>query len=202
MGCKCLLLTVLSPAPSPTPQTPLHLAVITKQEAVVEDLLRAGADLSLLDRLGNSVLHLAAKEGHEKILGILLKHKKAALLIDNPNGEGLTAIHIAVLSNSMPCLLLLLAAGVDVNAPEQKSGRTALHLAVEQDNISLAGCLLLEVKDVHICLCIKFQGRLRKIFSKNGVGKSLSPYIHLYFMSTQGFRAAASGILVTPAREL
>lgn len=74
--------------PLSTSQTPLHLAVITKQEAVVEALLRAGADLSLLDRLGNSVLHLAAKEGHDKILGILLKHKRTALLIDHPNGEG------------------------------------------------------------------------------------------------------------------
>ncbi|XP_023372798.1 nuclear factor NF-kappa-B p105 subunit isoform X2 [Otolemur garnettii] len=130
-------------------QTPLHLAVITKQEEVVEDLLQAGADLSLLDRLGNSVLHLAAKEGHDKILGILLKHKKAALLIDRPNGEGLNAIHLAMMSNSLPCLLLLLAAGADVNAQEQKSGRTALHLAVEHDNISLAGCLLLE-GDAHV----------------------------------------------------
>ncbi|XP_045426329.1 nuclear factor NF-kappa-B p105 subunit isoform X4 [Pipistrellus kuhlii] len=125
-------------------QTPLHLAVITKQEAVVEDLLRAGADLSLLDRLGNSVLHLAAKEGQDRILGILLKHQKAVPLINHPNGEGLNAIHVAVMSNSMACLLLLVAAGADVNAQEQKSGRTALHLAVEHDNISLAGCLLLE----------------------------------------------------------
>ncbi|XP_068831829.1 nuclear factor NF-kappa-B p105 subunit isoform X1 [Capricornis sumatraensis] len=130
-------------------QTPLHLAVITRQEAVVEDLLRAGADLSLLDRLGNSVLHLAAKEGHDKILGILLKHKKAAQLIDHPNGEGLNAIHVAMMSNSLPCLLLLMAAGADVNAQERKSGRTALHLAVEHDNISLAGCLLLE-GDAHV----------------------------------------------------
>ncbi|XP_015340089.1 nuclear factor NF-kappa-B p105 subunit isoform X2 [Marmota marmota marmota] len=130
-------------------QTPLHLAVITKQEDVVEDLLSAGADLSLLDRLGNSVLHLAAKEGHDKVLSVLLKHKKAALLIDRPNGEGLNAIHIAVMSNSLPCLLLLVAAGADVNAQEQKSGRTALHLAVEHDNISLAGCLLLE-GDAHV----------------------------------------------------
>ncbi|XP_053413629.1 nuclear factor NF-kappa-B p105 subunit isoform X1 [Nycticebus coucang] len=130
-------------------QTPLHLAVITKQEEVVEDLLQAGADLSLLDRLGNSVLHLAAKEGNDKILSILLKHKKAALLIDHPNGEGLNAIHLAMKSNSLPCLLLLLAAGADVNAQEQKSGRTALHLAVEHDNISLAGCLLLE-GDAHV----------------------------------------------------
>lgn len=69
-------------------QTPLHLAVITKQEDVVEDLLRVGADLSLLDRWGNSVLHLAAREGHDKILSVLLKNRKAALLIDHPNGEG------------------------------------------------------------------------------------------------------------------
>ncbi|XP_036735088.1 nuclear factor NF-kappa-B p105 subunit isoform X1 [Manis pentadactyla] len=130
-------------------QTPLHLAVITEQEAVVEDLLRAGADLSLLDRLGNSVLHLAAKGGHDRLLSILLKHKKAALLIDLPNGEGLNATHIATMSNSMPCLLLLVAAGADVNAQERKSGRTALHLAVEHDNISLAGCLLLE-GDAHV----------------------------------------------------
>ncbi|XP_041511018.1 nuclear factor NF-kappa-B p105 subunit isoform X1 [Microtus oregoni] len=125
-------------------QTPLHLAVITKQEDVVEDLLRVGADLSLLDRWGNSVLHMAAREGHDKILSVLLKNKKAAPLIDHPNGEGLNAIHIAVMSNSLPCLLLLVAAGAEVNAQEQKSGRTALHLAMEYDNISLAGCLLLE----------------------------------------------------------
>ncbi|XP_023559656.1 nuclear factor NF-kappa-B p105 subunit isoform X2 [Octodon degus] len=125
-------------------QTPLHLAVITKQEDVVEDLLQAGADLSLLDRLGNSALHLAAKEGQDKILSILLKHQKAALLMDQPNREGLNAVHVAVTSNSLPCLLLLVAAGANVNAQEQKSGRTALHLAVEQDNVSLAGCLLLE----------------------------------------------------------
>lgn len=54
----------------------------------MEDLLRAGADPSLLDRLGDSVLHLAAKEGHEKVLSVLLKHKRAALLTDQPNGEG------------------------------------------------------------------------------------------------------------------
>lgn len=54
----------------------------------MEDLLRAGADLTLLDRSGNSALHLAAKGGHDEILSILLKHKKAAQLINHPNGEG------------------------------------------------------------------------------------------------------------------
>lgn len=59
---------------------------------------------------------------------------------------GLSAIHMAVMANSMSCLKQLIAAGVNVNAQEQKSGRTALHLAVEHENIPLAGCLLLEVR--------------------------------------------------------
>ncbi|KAM6361415.1 nuclear factor NF-kappa-B p105 subunit isoform 6-T8 [Alca torda] len=125
-------------------QTPLHLAVITKQAEVVEDLLKAGADVSLLDRHGNSVLHLAATEGDDKILSLLLKHKKISPMVDLSNGEGLSAIHMVVMANSMSCLKQLIAAGVNVNAQEQKSGRTALHLAVEHENIPLAGCLLLE----------------------------------------------------------
>uniref|UniRef100_Q04861-2 Isoform 2 of Nuclear factor NF-kappa-B p105 subunit n=1 Tax=Gallus gallus TaxID=9031 RepID=Q04861-2 len=125
-------------------QTPLHLAVITKQAEVVEDLLKAGANVNLLDRHGNSVLHLAAAEGDDKILSLLLKHQKASSMIDLSNGEGLSAIHMVVTANSLSCLKLLIAAGVDVNAQEQKSGRTALHLAVEQENVPLAGCLLLE----------------------------------------------------------
>ncbi|XP_032041859.1 nuclear factor NF-kappa-B p105 subunit isoform X2 [Aythya fuligula] len=125
-------------------QTPLHLAVITKQAEVVEDLLRAGADVSLLDRHGNSALHLAAAEGDDRILSLLLKHKKIPSMVDLFNGEGLCAIHMVVMANSMSCLKQLIAAGVNVNAQEQKSGRTALHLAVELENIPLAGYLLLE----------------------------------------------------------
>lgn len=52
---------------------------------------------------------------------------------------------MVVMANSMSCLKQLIAAGVNVNAQEQKSGRTALHLAVELENIPLAGYLLLEV---------------------------------------------------------
>ncbi|NXO31807.1 NFKB1 factor, partial [Cisticola juncidis] len=125
-------------------QTPLHLAVITKQAKVVEDLLKAGADVSLLDRHGNSVLHLAVTEGDDKILSLLLRHEKVSPMVNLPNGEGLSAIHMVVMADSMSCLKQLIAAGVNVNAQEQKSGRTALHLAVEQENIPLAGCLLLE----------------------------------------------------------
>lgn len=70
------------------------------------------------------------------------------------------------MSNSLPCLLLLVAAGAEVNAQEQKSGRTALHLAMEYDNISLAGCLLLEVKDMLVLLNYIPEGILGKSFQR------------------------------------
>ncbi|XP_030046614.1 nuclear factor NF-kappa-B p105 subunit [Microcaecilia unicolor] len=125
-------------------QTPLHLSVITHQANIVECLLSAGADVALLDRHGNSALHLAAKAGDDKVLSTLLSHEKASQIINLPNGDGLSALHLSVMANSMPCLRLMITKGADVNAQEQKSGRTALHLAVEQENVSLAGCLLLE----------------------------------------------------------
>ncbi|XP_072351308.1 nuclear factor NF-kappa-B p105 subunit-like [Scyliorhinus torazame] len=127
-------------------QTPLHLAVITKQVEVVEALLQAGADVGLLDCHSNSVLHLAAEQGDVKMLGVLLsKRSKAVLeLLRLPNNAGFSAIHLAVIANSLSTLRQLIAAGAEVDGQEQHSGRTALHLAVEQENISLAGSLLLE----------------------------------------------------------
>ena len=56
------------------PQTPLHLAVITRQVKVLEALLRAGADPSRLDGEGRSPLHLAALNGDSASLRPLLAH--------------------------------------------------------------------------------------------------------------------------------
>ncbi|XP_039615162.1 nuclear factor NF-kappa-B p105 subunit-like [Polypterus senegalus] len=133
-------------------QTPLHLAVITEQLTVVESLLKAKADVSLTDRNGNTALHLAAKEGQAAILGHLLQYKEVKLLLNQPNSNGLYPIHLAVLANSLSSVRQMLAAGVDVNAREQSSGRTALHLAAEQENVSLAGSLLLE-GNAHVDSC-------------------------------------------------
>ena len=58
---------------------------------------------------------------------------------------GLHPIHLAVLANQLWSLRELLEGGADVESRERSSGRSALHLATEGDNVSLAGCLLLEV---------------------------------------------------------
>lgn len=72
---------------------------------------------------------------------------------------GLCAIHLAVLANQLRSLRELLEAGANVEAQERSSGRTALHLATEGDNVSLAGCLLLEVTSQSEAVLVE-KGRL------------------------------------------
>ncbi|XP_074686876.1 nuclear factor NF-kappa-B p100 subunit isoform X2 [Strix aluco] len=121
-------------------QTPLHLAVITKQPQVVQLLLQARADPTLLDRYGNSLLHLALQAGDEEMLRTLLAHlgSAAPYLLRLPNFHGLLPVHLAVKAKSLACLDLLVRKGADVNAVERQGGRTSLHLAVEMENLNMA----------------------------------------------------------------
>ncbi|XP_053928296.1 nuclear factor NF-kappa-B p100 subunit isoform X1 [Cuculus canorus] len=121
-------------------QTPLHLAVITKQPQVVQLLLQARADPTLLDRYGNSLLHLALQAGDEEMLRMLLAHlgSAAPYLLRLPNFHGLLPVHLAVKARSLACLDLLIRKGADVNAVERQGGRTPLHLAVEMENLNMA----------------------------------------------------------------
>ncbi|XP_054886915.1 nuclear factor NF-kappa-B p105 subunit isoform X2 [Poeciliopsis prolifica] len=125
-------------------QTPLHLAVITQQKRAAEVLLLAGADPTLTDRHGNTVLHLAAQQEGDGMVQLLLRRREMRELLQFSNTAGLCAIHLAVLANRLSALRELLVGGADVEAQERSGGRTALHLATETDNVSLAGCLLLE----------------------------------------------------------
>ncbi|XP_037118525.1 nuclear factor NF-kappa-B p105 subunit [Syngnathus acus] len=124
-------------------QTPLHLAVTTQQPSAAQALLAAGADPTLGDRHGDTPLHLAARQGGAMVR-LLLGHHAVRWSVDTCNAAGLCAIHLSVASNQLRSLRELLEGGADVEAQERSSGRTALHLATEADNVSLAGCLLLE----------------------------------------------------------
>lgn len=151
-------------------QTPLHLAVITQQKEAVETLLLAGADPTLTDRHGNTVVHLAAQQEGGGMIQFLLQHKELRAHLEQTNTAGtqqthqtttatcysclvsmvtgMCALHLAVLANQLSSVRELLEGGACVEAQECSCGRTALHLATETDNVSLAGCLLLEVLNI------------------------------------------------------
>lgn len=135
-------------------QTPLHLAVITKQPKLVEILMRTGADPSLLDRDGRTALHLAAHTGDETILRVVLGMlgESYAHLVNCSDFSGQYPVHLAVKKDGEHCLKLLVEAGAKINMPEQKSGYTALHLAVRDNLLKVACNLITELKaDVNAC---------------------------------------------------
>uniref|UniRef100_A0A3P8YPE5 RHD domain-containing protein n=1 Tax=Esox lucius TaxID=8010 RepID=A0A3P8YPE5_ESOLU len=129
-------------------QSPLHLAVITGQVKVVDVLLRAGADPTLLDQDGRTALHLAALTGDDTTLRVLLGHlgERYSHLVNTADYHGLYPLHLAVRKGGERCLRLLVEGGAKINAPEQKSGCSALHLAVKENLFKVACTLITELK--------------------------------------------------------
>ncbi|XP_030878473.1 nuclear factor NF-kappa-B p100 subunit isoform X3 [Leptonychotes weddellii] len=131
-------------------QTPLHLAVITGQKSVVSFLLQVGADPALLDRHGDSAVHLAlrAGAGAPDLLRALLRSGVPTMpqLLHMPDFEGLYPIHLAVRARSPECLDLLVDSGAEVEAAERQGGRTALHLATEMEELGLVTHLVTKLR--------------------------------------------------------
>ncbi|GAB5578728.1 nuclear factor NF-kappa-B p100 subunit [Prionailurus iriomotensis] len=131
-------------------QTPLHLAVITGQTGVVSFLLQVGADPALLDRHGDSAVHLALRAGASapELLRVLLRSGVPAVpqLLHMPDFEGLYPVHLAVRARSPECLDLLVDSGAEVEAAERQGGRTALHLATEMEELGLVTHLVTKLR--------------------------------------------------------
>ncbi|XP_064026895.1 oxysterol-binding protein-related protein 1 isoform X3 [Pogoniulus pusillus] len=68
--------------------TPLHLACYFGHAAVVEDLLKAGAAVDVLNDMGDTPLHRAAFTGRKEVVMLLLQHNADTSIV---NGSGETA---------------------------------------------------------------------------------------------------------------
>lgn len=81
-------------------QTALHLAVITEQPQLLDQLLKAGADPLLVDNSGNTPLHIACKRGSLTCFGVITQNCQrrltAILSAYNYSGE-----HAAEASHSV-----------------------------------------------------------------------------------------------------
>ncbi|XP_015228354.1 PREDICTED: B-cell lymphoma 3 protein-like [Cyprinodon variegatus] len=167
-------------------QTPLHLAVITKQANIVEVLLRAGADPAVLDRHGQTALHLCCEYQQLDCLSVLLSLSSSSPCLEIRNFEGLSPLHLAVLQGHHDLTKMLLDAGADINAMDIKSGQSPLIHAVESNNADMVHFLIENGCDVnsqsysgntalHIA-CGRGQVDTVRLLLKSGADSSLKNY--------------------------
>lgn len=139
-------------------KTALHLAVIAGDAGAARHLLVCGASPVERDRRGNTPLHVAAAAGQEAMVAQLTRpvtvaevmaarlayapaHTAGLLAADLANYDGQTCIHVAAQGGHRDILQHLTWYGADINARDGKSGRTALHYAVEARDPGLVAFL-------------------------------------------------------------
>lgn len=72
-------------------QTPLHLAVITGQHKIVGKLIEKGANIDLVDRNGQTCVHLACQRGDLKSLRTIFKRQQGRVELQEKLQEILDA---------------------------------------------------------------------------------------------------------------
>jgi ankyrin repeat protein len=114
--------------------TPLHLAVVARNRAVLSMLIKvAGVDLEARNSLGTCT-HIAARLHQSDALRLFVD---AGADVNSADNEGWTPLHWAVDSINCESAVFLLAAGADVHA-RGVNGRMAVHNVVNlPDRIAL-----------------------------------------------------------------
>ncbi|XP_033000451.1 NF-kappa-B inhibitor epsilon [Lacerta agilis] len=121
-------------------QTPLHLSVYLEQSRVVQALVLRGVNTALQDRNGNTPLHLACEQQSLECVRLLLQGiisnktleaRKSHQDLHLQNWQGLTCLHISTLKGNLHLMALLVKSGADIDVQDGTSGKTPLHMAVE-----------------------------------------------------------------------
>lgn len=134
-------------------QTPLHLAVITKQPEVCLSLLVSGCDPTLVDNNGDTPLHIACRHGNLHCFSVITQHSRPEHLRTSMaacNYSGQNCLHLASVHGFLSLVERMVDLGADINAKEQHNGRGALHLAVDQQNLLLVKLLLKKGADPNL----------------------------------------------------
>ncbi|KAL7296064.1 hypothetical protein TKK_0010618 [Trichogramma kaykai] len=112
--------------------TPLHLAVASKNRELMELLLERGASPNLANREGSTPLHSVCQmEGDEKKLAKTLlelsDEKYRPVQVDAWDKSGRTPLNLALLNDNARVMTLLLERGADPNSTNEE-GQTPLHV--------------------------------------------------------------------------
>lgn len=166
-------------------QTALHLASYLNNITTTRCLLMHGADPLLLDKDGNSCLHIACKLNFNELVSCIVEtveetgKKKVRKLLALTNGEGLSAMHIAAKSANTKILFILYEHGGNVDIKDDCSKKTSLMYACESAQVEAARVLVERLyADVNIlsasdCSAVHFaaeanSAEIVKLLCRNG----------------------------------
>ncbi|XP_036120372.1 transient receptor potential cation channel subfamily A member 1 [Molossus molossus] len=123
-------------------QSPLHFAASYGRINTCQRLLQDMSDTRLLnegDLHGMTPLHLAAKNGHDKVVQLLLR--KGALFLSDHSGW--TALHHASLGGYTQTMKVILDTNLRCTTDQiDEDGNTALHLAAREGHAKAVALLL------------------------------------------------------------
>jgi ankyrin repeat protein len=129
--------------------TPLHSAAVRRNEKIVELLISAGADIEAETVTGKArALHLAsAREKQLDMAALLIRH---GARLDAYDGEGRTPLIVAVSSDNIEIVRLLLAVGADPQGLDGLYHESPLHWAAMDGKVEMAKLLLSKGANINI----------------------------------------------------
>ena len=128
----------LASIPNNSTHYPIHAAILNAQHDCAKYLISVEKVGQLVDVKGRNALHYAAKYGDQDMVQICVK---STIGINSVDKRLQTPLILATRANNTEAMKTLLAAGADVNLRDDIH-RTALHYAVEENNINMVKILL------------------------------------------------------------
>jgi len=128
-------------------KTPLILATWRGDLDTVKFLLDSGADVNIVDNLGENVVHYAARQKNTEVLLTIL-NTSADKNLKSASGYKQTALFTPAMVGNIPILTILLENGVNPNIYD-KGKFTPLQWAVQQGQVESIKVLLKYKADVN-----------------------------------------------------
>lgn len=99
--------------------------------ALAAELLKAlpHEELNKQDQAGETLLHLAARKGHNQLLGLLLERGASDAI---KNQQGCTPLHVAILENNEETIKHLISEHAEIVELPDKDGDAALEFAAKK----------------------------------------------------------------------
>ncbi len=120
--------TLINTRDRTTGETALHIVVARRDLVWLNFLTQRGADTNLADRTGVTPLLTAARIGFVDGAQVLMAR---GARVNQTNGQGETALHVAVQRRDIAMVRVLVAAGADADLQDNVAGKSARDYATE-----------------------------------------------------------------------